>query len=63
MTDLAEALSVRWSPASWDSGHVLTSTDVERLVDAARWSPSAGNLQPWSFVTARRGDAARDLAY
>ena len=56
MTDLAEALSARWSPAAWDSSHVLAPSDVERLVDAARWSPSAGNSQPWSFVTARRGD-------
>jgi len=26
---------------------------VETLIDAARWAPSAGNLQPWEFVVVR----------
>ncbi len=56
MDDLAETLRHRWSPTTWDATHVLSSTDVERLIEAARWSPSAGNSQPWSFVTALRGD-------
>jgi nitroreductase len=57
MDDLAATLPTRWSPTAWDGTHVLAEADVERLVEAARWSPSAGNSQPWSFVTARRGDA------
>jgi nitroreductase len=57
MADLAQVLRERWSPTSWDVDHVLGPEEVERLVDAARWSPSAGNSQPWSFVTALRGDA------
>src|SRR5262249_22005924 len=28
------------------------------LLEAARWAPSAGNSQPWSFILGRRGDAA-----
>ena len=56
MTDLARTFRERWSPTAWDVNHVLSPDDVERLVEAARWSPSAGNSQPWSFVTARRGD-------
>jgi nitroreductase len=56
MDDLAETLPHRWSPTAWDAAHVIATADVERLVEAARWSPSAGNSQPWSFVTARRGD-------
>lgn len=54
--DLVATLSNRWSPLSWDSSHEITRADVERLLEAARWSPSAGNSQPWSFVTAGRGD-------
>jgi nitroreductase len=57
MTDLAAVLRDRWSPTAWDREHVLGPADVARLVDAARWSPSAGNSQPWSFVTALRDDA------
>src|SRR5213076_2863881 len=60
MDDLAETLRHRWSPTVWDSTHVLSGNDVERLVEAARWSPSAGNSQPWTFVTARRGDTLHE---
>jgi nitroreductase len=57
MADLTQVLRERWSPTSWDVEHALGPGDVERLVEAARWSPSAGNSQPWSFVTALRGGA------
>jgi nitroreductase len=60
MTDLAQTLRERWSPTAWDVNHVLTPGEVERLVEAARWSPSAGNSQPWSFATARRGDSRHE---
>lgn len=35
----------------------MSSTDVELLLEAARWAPSAGNSQPWAFIAGRRGDA------
>jgi nitroreductase len=47
----------RWSPIDWDPTHTLDDGTTDLLLEAARWSPSAGNSQPWSFVTARRGDA------
>ena len=56
MFDLAATLPDRWSPLAWDSSHRITRPEVERLMEAARWSPSAGNSQPWSFVIACRGD-------
>jgi nitroreductase len=60
VTDLTQTLRDRWSPTLWDVEHVLEPGDVERLVEAARWSPSAGNSQPWTFVTARRSDRLHD---
>ncbi len=30
----------------------MTRADLMRLFEAARWSPSAGNSQPWRFVYA-----------
>ncbi len=42
---------------AFDESYEASPADVESLLDAARWAPSAGNSQPWSFVTARRGDA------
>jgi len=35
---------------------------VEKLIDAARWAPSAGNIQPWEFVIVRKPEIKRRLA-
>jgi len=35
----------------------LSVEQLEQLVEAARWAPSASNLQPWHFAYALRGDA------
>lgn len=32
---------------------------VEWMLEAARWSPSSGNRQPWRFVVVEKGDTAR----
>ena len=49
-------LATRWSPTVFDTAHEVTAHEVELLVEAARWAPSAGNSQPWAFVLGRRGD-------
>jgi nitroreductase len=49
-------LRSRWSPRVWDPAHEATPTQVASLLEAARWAPSAGNSQPWSFIVGRRGD-------
>jgi nitroreductase len=49
-------LSSRWSPTTFDPAHEVTSSEVELLLEAARWAPSAGNSQPWAFIVGRRGD-------
>jgi nitroreductase len=48
-------LASRWSPTTFDATHELTHEEVELLLEAARWAPSAGNSQPWAFVVGRRG--------
>ena len=35
----------------------LTQAQIEQLVDAAHWAPSASNKQPWHFAYAINGDA------
>lgn len=60
-------LVARWSPTTFDSGVQVSLVEVESLLEAARWAPSAGNSQPWGFIVGRRGDAdharlARHLA-
>ncbi|GGQ75886.1 nitroreductase family protein [Couchioplanes azureus] len=49
-------LAARWSPTTFDPVHEVDAGQVELLVEAARWAPSAGNSQPWAFVVGRRGD-------
>jgi len=28
----------------------VTDREVKKLIEAARWAPSAGNIQPWEFI-------------
>ena len=36
---------------------------VEKLIEAASYAPSAGNIQPWRFVVARNPDVKKKLAH
>jgi len=40
----------------------VSDEEVQRLIDAARWAPSAGNIQPWEFVVVRSPEVKRMLA-
>jgi nitroreductase len=48
-------LTRRWSPLAFDTAHEISPAEVDLLLEAARWAPSAGNSQPWAFLVARRG--------
>jgi len=56
--ELTDHLRDRWSVSVFDDAHELSADQIRRLLAAARWAPSAGNSQPWSFVVATRGSAA-----
>lgn len=43
----------RWSPRAF-SGEELPEATLFSFFEAARWSPSAYNSQPWRFLYARR---------
>ncbi len=45
------------------SGAPLPREELLRLVEAARWSPSSSNQQPWRFVVCERGSAAFDAVH
>lgn len=49
-------LARRWSPLLFDPAREVPRGTVDVLLEAARWAPSAGNSQPWSFVVGRRSD-------
>jgi nitroreductase len=52
-------LRERWSPRAFDSAP-LPSEKIRPLLEAARWSPSGGNGQPWRFIVAARGSETYD---
>ncbi|MGW5574039.1 nitroreductase family protein [Nocardia thailandica] len=47
----------RFSPARFRRDHVIAPAEIVSLIEAARRAPSAGNSQPWAFVTGARDDA------
>src|SRR4029078_12887485 len=53
-------LAARWSPTEFDPSDVVAPEEVESLLEAARWAPSAGNSQPWAFIVGRRGEPDHD---
>jgi nitroreductase len=55
--DIDPAFLRRWSPRAM-SGVPLPQATLLRLLEAARWAPSGGNLQPWRFAWALAGSPA-----
>lgn len=51
----------RWSPRAYDPNHDMSTEQLGSLFEAARWSPSSSNTQPWSFVVGRRGDETFEM--
>jgi nitroreductase len=58
--DLLEAIKGRRSIRAFKNEEVSVE-DVKRLVDAARWAPSAGNIQPWEFIVVRKPEIKKAL--
>lgn len=48
-----ELLRTRWSPRSF-APQPVEDEKLKTVLEAARWAPSGGNLQPWSFLIARK---------
>ncbi|MFJ6651131.1 nitroreductase family protein [Streptomyces sp. NPDC091290] len=53
-------LAGRFSPYRFDASAVVDDRTLGLLLEAARWAPSAGNSQPWSFFTGRPGEPEHD---
>jgi nitroreductase len=59
--EVLEAIKGRRSIRAFKNQNVPTEI-VKKLIDAARWAPSAGNIQPWEFVIVRKPETKRRLA-
>ncbi|MDQ2065459.1 nitroreductase family protein [Xinfangfangia sp. CPCC 101601] len=49
----------RWSPRAYTDA-TMTAEQMTVLLEAARWAPSAMNLQPWRMAWALRGETGFD---
>lgn len=52
-----DLLAARWSPYAF-AGRPVSDADLRSLFEAARWAASSYNEQPWSYLVARRENAA-----
>jgi nitroreductase len=55
--EILELLARRWSTRAYTAQSIEPEI-LRRLFEAARWAPSSGNGQPWSFMVARKEDSA-----
>ena len=49
-----ELLTARWSPYSFDPEQSVDTKTLTSLFEAARWSMSSYNAQPWRYIVANR---------
>lgn len=54
---LFDVIARRWSTRAFQD-RSIEPEKLASLFEAARWAPSSGNGQPWSYMVARRDDAA-----
>jgi len=40
----------------------ISEEDINKILEAARWAPSANNSQPWEFIVLRGQEAKKKLA-
>jgi len=50
--DVFEAVRTRRSIRGYKPDPI-SDEDIKRVLDAARWAPSAANLQPWEFIVVK----------
>jgi nitroreductase len=56
-TGIHPIIAHRWSPRAF-ADKPISSEDLTKIFEAARWSASSYNEQPWRFIVGRKGDAA-----
>ena len=47
-------IAARWSPVGFDPERPIERETLLSILEAARWSASSANLQPWRFIVAPR---------
>lgn len=56
---IIDLIKNRWSPRSF-SAQSISHDDLQTILEAGSWAPSANNQQPWRFIYALRGTTGFD---
>lgn len=59
--EVLEAIKKRRSIRRFDTSKQVSDEQVEKILEAARWAPSAGNLQSWFFVVIKNQEVKNQL--
>ncbi|MCH5641758.1 MULTISPECIES: nitroreductase family protein [unclassified Gordonia (in: high G+C Gram-positive bacteria)] len=51
-----ELIESRWSPRGYDDTATVSASEITEILDAGRWAPTWGRIQPLRFVVGLRGD-------
>jgi nitroreductase len=55
-------LNERWSPRAFENKEI-ESKKLQRIFEAARWSPSASNEQPWYFIIGQNNNSTHQKIF
>ena len=55
--DLHPIIRDRWSPRAFDASKPVPQDALISVLEAARWTASSNNVQPWRFIVATSADA------
>jgi nitroreductase len=55
--EIHDLIAERRSPRSLDEAAEISNSDLLGILEAARWAPSANNLQPWRMIAGKRNDS------
>lgn len=50
LRDVHPLIRDRWSPRAFDAGKPVSKDDLISVLEAARWTASSNNVQPWRFI-------------
>ena len=48
--EIHDLIRDRWSSRNYNPDQPVPADFIDRLLEAARWAPSAGNGQPWRYI-------------
>ena len=57
---IIDLLRDRWSPRAFN-GRPVENDKLQSIFEAARWTASSSNLQPWFFIVGLKGDETYEM--